>query len=196
MGNHGCCSATVAFVVIGECALLLSWGVTAAWGLLANSHEELLNVCKLVLHCDQAVSLALHGFLRGGIRGTKVCEQVTIQHDQHVVVHCGHTISMLQGQDSSLVEECNCVNPIFLEGVDCIEDQWDCVLMQDPIFILLGIHSTALDDAQANVDDVMVVHQVACSAGLGSVNEEARCEELETFREMSGVAAILCQFAL
>jgi hypothetical protein len=41
----------VAFVVIGERALLLSRGVAAAWGLLANSHAE-LDVCKLVLHCN------------------------------------------------------------------------------------------------------------------------------------------------
>jgi hypothetical protein len=42
----------VAFVVIGECAWLLSRGVAAAWGLLAGSHAELLDVCKLVLHWD------------------------------------------------------------------------------------------------------------------------------------------------
>ncbi len=71
-------TAPSAFVVIGERALLLSGGIDAPWGLLANSHAELLNLCKLVLHCNQAISLALHGFLRGGIRGTKVHKQVTV----------------------------------------------------------------------------------------------------------------------
>jgi hypothetical protein len=42
---------TIACVVVGEHALLLSRGVATAWGLLANSHAELA-VCKLVLHCD------------------------------------------------------------------------------------------------------------------------------------------------
>ncbi len=44
-------TTTVALVVIGECDLLLSGGITAAWGLLANIHAE-LGVCKLVLHCN------------------------------------------------------------------------------------------------------------------------------------------------
>ncbi len=44
-------TATVALVVVGEHVLLLSGGVGAAQGLLADSHGE-LNVCKLVLHCN------------------------------------------------------------------------------------------------------------------------------------------------
>jgi hypothetical protein len=67
-------TATVAFVVIvGEPALLLSKGIAAAWGLLADSHAVLLDDCKLVLNCDQAVGLALHGFLHSSVHGTKVC---------------------------------------------------------------------------------------------------------------------------
>ncbi len=34
-------TASIALVVVGECALLLSRGVAAAWGLLANIHAEL-----------------------------------------------------------------------------------------------------------------------------------------------------------
>jgi hypothetical protein len=179
-------TATIAFVVIGERAWLLSRGVAAAWGLLADSHLELLDVCKLVLHCNQAVSLALHGFLHGGKCGTKVGEQETIQHDQHIVVHGSYTISMLQGCNSSLVDECNHVGPIFLEGVNHLDDWWDHVLMQDPTFVLLGVHSTVLDDAQADVNDVAVVHWVACSACVGSTDEEAHCKGLKTFGGMSG----------
>ncbi len=44
-------TATVALVVVGERALLLSGHIAAAWGLLANICAE-LDVCKLVLHCD------------------------------------------------------------------------------------------------------------------------------------------------
>jgi hypothetical protein len=35
-------TTTVALVVVDECALLLSGGVAAAWGLLANIHAELV----------------------------------------------------------------------------------------------------------------------------------------------------------
>ncbi len=67
---------------------------------------------------------------------------------------------MLQGQDSSLVDECNCVGPIFLEGVDDLNNWWDHVLARDPIFVLIGVHSTKLDDVQADVDGITVVHGV------------------------------------
>jgi hypothetical protein len=43
-----------------------------------------------------------------------------------------------------------------------------------------------VDDAQADVDDVTVVYWVACSAGLGSPNEEAQCEGFKTFGGMPG----------
>jgi hypothetical protein len=88
-------TTTVAFVAIVERALLLSRSVDTAWGLLANGHAELSNVCKLALHCNQAVGLALHCFLCGGLRGAKVCKQVAVQREQCIVVHGGHTISML-----------------------------------------------------------------------------------------------------
>ncbi len=75
VGNHvAIFSTTIVFVAIDECALLLSGGVDAALGLSADSTAELLNVCKLALHCVQAVGLALHGFLHGGICGTEVCK--------------------------------------------------------------------------------------------------------------------------
>jgi hypothetical protein len=44
-------TATLALVMVGERALLLSGVVAAAWGLLANIHTE-LDVCKFVLHCN------------------------------------------------------------------------------------------------------------------------------------------------
>ncbi len=71
-------TATIAFFAVVEPVLLLSGGVDAAWGLLANGHAELLNVYKLALHCNQAVGLALHGFLHGSVCGTKVCKRVTV----------------------------------------------------------------------------------------------------------------------
>jgi hypothetical protein len=68
---------------------------------------------------------------------------------------------MLQGRDSNLIDKRNCVSLIFLEGVDRLHNLWDPILTQDPVFVLLGVNSTMLDDAQADVGDVTVVHRVA-----------------------------------
>jgi hypothetical protein len=43
-----------------------------------------------------------------------------------------------------------------------------------------------LDDSQANFNDVMGIHWVACSTGVGSTDEEARCKGLGTFGGMPG----------
>jgi hypothetical protein len=93
---------------------------------------------------------------------------------------------MLQGWDSSLIDKCNHVSPIFLEGIDRLNNLCDRVRVQDPVFVLLGVHSTTLDDAQGNVNDVTVVHWVARSTGVGSTNEEAHCKGLKTFGGMPG----------
>ena len=97
----GCCgkpiaialTTTVVLVVVGERALLLSGGVAAAWGLLTNIHAELLDVRKLVLHCNQVVGLALHCFLHGCKRGTEVHKRVIVRGDRSVIVHGGHSVT-------------------------------------------------------------------------------------------------------
>ncbi len=58
--------------------------------------------------------------------------------------------------------------------------------VQDPVFVLLGVHSTTIDDAQANDNDIKVIHWVACSTGVGSTDEEARCKGLKIFGGMPG----------
>ncbi len=65
---------------------------------------------------------------------------------------------MLQGRDHCLVNECNHISPIFLEGVDCLDDWRDRVFAQDPIFVLLGVHPAVLDDTQTNLNDISIVH--------------------------------------
>ena len=37
------------------------------------------------------------------------------------------------------------------------------VLAGDPILVFFGVHSASFDDAQADVDDVVIVHRVAHS---------------------------------
>ena len=86
---------------------------------------------------------------------------------------------MLRGWDRRLVDECDRVGPILFEGVDRLDDQRGFALARDPSFVLLGVHSTLFDDAQADVDDVAIVHRVAGRTRVGSTDEEASCEGLE-----------------
>ena len=60
-------SASASSSAVVGCALMLregvavAWGlIDVAWGLLANGHAELLDVCQLALHRGQAGGLALH----------------------------------------------------------------------------------------------------------------------------------------
>jgi hypothetical protein len=71
LDNHHC-------ICGNQCAFLLSGGIDTAWGLLADGHAELLNVCKLALNCNQAVGLDLRCFLCGCIGGAQVHKQVTV----------------------------------------------------------------------------------------------------------------------
>jgi len=89
------------------------------------------------------------------------------------------TVSMLQGWGSCLVDKCDRVGPIFFEGVDHPDDQQAFVLMHDPIFVFLGVHPASFDDAQADVDDIVIVHWVACRACVGCTDEEAHCKGFE-----------------
>ncbi len=73
-------TATIVLVVVDEHALLLSRGIAATWGLLANIHAE-LDVGELGLHCDQAVGLLLYCFLCGCKCGAKVHKQVIVRSD-------------------------------------------------------------------------------------------------------------------
>jgi hypothetical protein len=43
-------TAIASATAIVEHVLLLCWNVDGGWGLLANSHAELLDVCQLALH--------------------------------------------------------------------------------------------------------------------------------------------------
>jgi hypothetical protein len=92
----------------------------------------------------------------------------------------GHAISMLSGWDRRLVDECYRVGPILFEGVDRFNNWWLLVFVGDPAFVFLGVHSTSLDDAQADVDDITIPHRVASRARVGSAYEEASCEGLKT----------------
>ncbi len=56
---------------------------------------------------------------------------------------------------------------------------WADCLTSNPGLVLFAVHPTLLDDAEANVDDVDVVHPVARAAGVRSTGEEAEDEGIE-----------------
>ena len=66
----------------------------------------------------------------------------------------------------------------------CLVDRQGLVLAHDPILVLFGIHPAALDDSQANVNDITTLYRVSCRACVGCADEEACCKGLEAFGGM------------
>ena len=120
--------------------------------------------------------------MRGGVRGAEVLERFAVGCDRRIIVHGGHVVSMLKGWGSCLVDECDCLGTIFFEGIDHFSDGRGLVLAGDPNFVFFGVHSTSVDDAQANVDDIAIIHRVASHDCVGCANKEARCEGLKAVR--------------
>ncbi len=58
------------------------------------------------------------------------------------------------------------------------------VISRDPIFVFLGVHPASFDDAQANADDVVIVHWVACHACVGCADEEVHCKGFKSVSRM------------
>ena len=58
------------------------------------------------------------------------------------------------------------------------------MLPRDPILVLFGVHSAALDDTHTNVNDIAIPHGVSCGSCVRCANEEARREGLDTFGRM------------
>ncbi len=86
-----------------ECMMKLYGGIAVEWGLLADSQADLLDVCQLTLHCGKACSFVLDGFLHGGACVPKVCKQFAVRCEQCIVIHSGHALAMICGQDGDLV---------------------------------------------------------------------------------------------
>jgi hypothetical protein len=54
----------------------------------------------------------------------------------------------------------------------------------NPGLVLFGVHPALLDDAEANVDDVDIIHLAAGTAGVGGAGEKAKDEGI---KPVSGV---------
>ena len=106
-------ASTSSSAVVGRALLLrggevVAWGlVDGAWGLLADSHAELLDIRQLALHCSEVGGLAFHRILRGRVCGAKVCHRFGVQRDRCVIINCSHAVAMLQGRGRRLVDERN-----------------------------------------------------------------------------------------
>ena len=96
---------------------------------------------------------------------------------------------MLRGWGSCLVDKCDRVGPIFFAGVDCLGDRRGFIHARDPIFVFFRLHPASFDGAQADVDDAVIVHRVACCTCVGCADEEARCKGLKS-------VGICCRFSL
>ncbi len=66
-----------ATAIVGH-VLLMCGGVDGGWGLLADSHAELLDVCQLALHSSHVGRLGLDRFLHGSIGRAKVCKRFAV----------------------------------------------------------------------------------------------------------------------
>ncbi len=69
--------------------------------------------------------------------------------------------------------------PKRFECVDHLDYAGADGLARHPGLVLLAVHPALLDDAEANVDDVNVVHPEACAAGVRSSGEEAEDESIK-----------------
>jgi hypothetical protein len=77
---------------------------------------------------------------------------------------------------SGLVYEGDLGSPKCLEPVNHLDDARADGLASDPGLVIFAIHPALLDDVEANVDDVNIVHLEAWAAGICSSGEEAEDE--------------------
>ena len=63
-----------------------------------------------------------------------------------------------------LVDECDCIGPMFFEGVDRFSDRRGLVFAGNLIFVFFRVHSTLFDVAQADVNDAAIVQSEGCQS--------------------------------
>jgi hypothetical protein len=117
--------------------------------------------------------------LCGGTRGPEVCNRLPIQCNRVVVVHGGHPVAMHACGDGGLVHEGDLGSPKHFECVDRFDNVGANGLASNPGLVLLALHLTLLDDAEANVNDVNVIHFESCAAGVRSSGEEVEDEGIK-----------------
>jgi hypothetical protein len=82
-------------------------------------------------------------------------------------------------RDGSLVHKGDLGGPKRFERVDRFDDAGADGLASYPGVVLLVVHPTSLDDAEANVNNVNVIPFGSCAAGVHSSGEEAKDEGIK-----------------
>ncbi len=85
---------------------------------------------------------------------------------------------MSTGGDGSLLDKGDFVGPESLEVVEGLNDVGANYLTCNLCIVFFGIHATLLDEAQANVDDIDIVHLEPCTAGIGCAGKRHRMRVL------------------
>ncbi len=100
-------------------------------------------------------------------------------------------------RDGGLVYEGDLSSPKCFERVDHLDSARADGLASDPGLVLLAVHFALLDDVEANVDNVNVIHPEACTAGVRSFGEEAEDEGIEPVRGVTiGSHALLIRLQI
>ncbi len=96
--------------------------------------------------------------------------------------------------DGGLVHEGDLGGPKHFECVNRLDNVGADSLASNSGLVLLTIHTALLDDAEANVDDVDVIHHEARAAGVHSSGEEAEDEGIEPVGgvPIGGHALLVC----
>ncbi len=83
-----------------------------------------------------------------------------------------------------MIDHGNLGGPEFLERIHVFVDAWADGLTGDPLLVIFSVHAAAFDDAQADVNDVDVIHWIAGAAGKGRAGEKAEDEVVESVGRM------------
>ncbi len=119
--------------------------------------------------------------MHGGVRSPEVCNQLPVQYNGVVIVHVGYPVAMHACGNGSLVHKGDLGGSKRFECVNHLDCSRADGLASDPGLVFLVVYPTLLDDDEANVDDVEVVHPVAHTAGIHSPSEEAEDEGINPF---------------
>ncbi len=96
-----------------------------------------------------------------------------------------------------MIDEGDFVRPELLERSKRFNYLGTNRLASDPLLVLFGVHSAALDYAEADVNDVGIVHRVAGAAGVARAREEAMDEGVESVGGMPiGSHTVTIPFAI
>ncbi len=116
--------------------------------------------------------MGLDGFVHGNVHSTKVCNQLTVQHNGVIVVDCGHALAVhASGYCLLLVVKHDFCGPKHLERVKRLDNSGAFSFADGSCLIFFDIHAAPLDEAKADIDNGAFGHCVSCAAGIRHTSE-------------------------